>query len=111
MQDIYVRSTIVHLHLVAMPKAKQRSSKRLWRGETNESTLPPPLRSRLADLFGQIEREFEMVCSENAMCKCKLLFILIFLSLMTVKVVVFLFQQFLHLFQYYFTQCYVYRSY
>ena len=54
-----------------MPKAKQRSSKRLWRGETNEGTLPPSLRSRLADLFGQIEREFEMVYSENAMCKYK----------------------------------------
>lgn len=34
-------------------------------GET-ESTLPPPLRTRLYDLFGLIEKEFELVYSENA---------------------------------------------
>ncbi|RDD37554.1 hypothetical protein TrispH2_010531 [Trichoplax sp. H2] len=50
-----------------MPKAKQRSSnRRPWRGEANEGSLPPPLRSRLADLFGQIEREFEIIYNENA---------------------------------------------
>ncbi|XP_070535495.1 WD repeat-containing protein 37-like isoform X2 [Ptychodera flava] len=36
-----------------------------------DSALPPALRSRLWELFAQIEREFECVCAENAVLQDK----------------------------------------
>nr|XP_006818173.1 PREDICTED: WD repeat-containing protein 37-like [Saccoglossus kowalevskii] len=44
--------------------------KRLSEG-TIDSSLPPALRSRLWELFAQIEREFESVCAENAVLQDK----------------------------------------
>ncbi|XP_043471479.1 WD repeat-containing protein 37 isoform X1 [Leptopilina heterotoma] len=36
-----------------------------FRPDQDESSIPPSLRSRLMDLFQQIEKEFEIVCAEN----------------------------------------------
>lgn len=36
-----------------------------FRTDPDESPIPPALRSRLMDLFQQIEKEFEIVCAEN----------------------------------------------
>lgn len=40
-----------------------------FRPDQDESAIPPSLRSRLMDLFQQIEKEFEIVCAENIGCK------------------------------------------
>lgn len=40
-----------------------------FRSDIEESPIPPTLRCRLFDLFQQIEKEFEMLCTENLGCK------------------------------------------
>lgn len=40
-----------------------------FRTEVEESQIPPAIRTRLLDLFQQIEKEFEMLCAENSSCK------------------------------------------
>jgi hypothetical protein len=40
-----------------------------FRSELEDSPIPPTLRCRLYDLFQQIEKEFEMLYSENIGCK------------------------------------------
>lgn len=39
-----------------------------FRTDIEESTIPPAIRSKLLDLFQQIEKEFEMLCAENTSC-------------------------------------------
>lgn len=39
-----------------------------FRSDIEDSTIPPVLRSKLLDLFQQIEKEFEMLCAENTGC-------------------------------------------
>lgn len=43
-----------------------------FRSELEDSPIPPALRCRLYDLFQQIEKEFEMLYTENLGCKCLL---------------------------------------
>lgn len=40
-----------------------------FRSELEDSPIPPTLRCRLYDLFQQIEKEFEMLYTENLGCK------------------------------------------
>ena len=40
-----------------------------FRTDPDESPIPTGLKSRLMDLFQQIEKEFEVVCAENIGCK------------------------------------------
>lgn len=40
-----------------------------FRSELEDSPIPPALRCRLYDLFQQIEKEFEMLYTENIGCK------------------------------------------
>lgn len=40
-----------------------------FRSDIEDSSIPPNLRIKLLDLFQQIEKEFEMLCAENAGCK------------------------------------------
>jgi len=40
-----------------------------FRSELEDSPIPPALRCRLYDLFQQIEKEFEMLYTENLGCK------------------------------------------
>lgn len=40
-----------------------------FRSDLEDSSIPSTLRSKLLDLFQQIEKEFEMLCAENAGCK------------------------------------------
>lgn len=40
-----------------------------FRSELEDSPIPPVLRCRLYDLFQQIEKEFEMLSTENLGCK------------------------------------------
>lgn len=46
-----------------------------FRSELEDSPIPPALRCRLYDLFQQIEKEFEMLYTENLGCKYFHLFI------------------------------------
>lgn len=46
-----------------------------FRSELEDSPIPPALRCRLYDLFQQIEKEFEMLYTENLGCKYFSLFI------------------------------------
>ena len=39
-----------------------------FRTDAEDSPIPPALRTRLLDLFQQIEKEFEMLCTENNGC-------------------------------------------
>lgn len=39
-----------------------------FRSDIEDSPIPPVLRSKLLDLFQQIEKEFEMLCTENTGC-------------------------------------------
>lgn len=39
-----------------------------FRIDSDDSTLPPAVRCRLLDLFQQIEKEFEILYSENLAC-------------------------------------------
>lgn len=40
-----------------------------FRSDLEDSAIPSGLRSRLLDLFQQIEKEFEILCLENVGCK------------------------------------------
>ena len=40
-----------------------------FRQDIEDSLIPPLVRSKLLDLFQQIEKEFEMLCAENAGCE------------------------------------------
>lgn len=46
-----------------------------FRSELEDNSIPPALRCRLYDLFQQIEKEFEMLYTENLGCKYFELFI------------------------------------
>jgi len=48
-----------------------------FRSELEDSPIPPTLRCRLYDLFQQIEKEFEMLYSENIGCKHSFIYFII----------------------------------
>lgn len=39
-----------------------------FRTDIEDSAIPPSVRTKLLDLFHQIEKEFEMICAENTGC-------------------------------------------
>lgn len=54
-----------------------------FRPDVEDSSIPPATRSKLFDLFQQIEKEFEVLCTENAGCEFyTTLFLFIFLIIL-----------------------------
>lgn len=45
--------------------------------DESESSIPPVFRSRLHDLFSQIEKEFDLLYNENLNCKIFLFIIIV----------------------------------